>query len=204
MKPVAKYTRGEFLGFGAILAGGVGLGRLPLPQTPAREPAAGPEPDSIVVNAKIYTSDTTMPRAEAFAVKNGRFVAVGTSADVRNLATRRTQVIDAEGMTVTAGFIDAHCHPSGVEELYGVNCNVRTVAEIQAAVTKKAQAIPAGYWINGFMFDDTKLDRPLNRHDLDRATSEHPVAINHRGGHTSFYNSKALEMAGMLLRTGYR
>ena len=40
MKPVAKYTRGEFLGFGAILAGGFGLGRLPLPQTPPREPAA--------------------------------------------------------------------------------------------------------------------------------------------------------------------
>src|SRR5262245_3500085 len=51
------------------------------------------------------------------------------------------------------------------------------------------------------MFDDTKLDRPLNRHDLDQATTAHPVAINHRGGHTSWYNSKALELAGITMNT---
>ena len=56
-----------------------------------------------------------LPRAEAFAVKDGRFVAVGSTSDIRNLATRRTQVIDAQRMTVTPGFIDAHCHPSGVQ-----------------------------------------------------------------------------------------
>src|SRR5437773_1678279 len=172
---MAKYSRGEFLGFGAALAGAYGLGRLPAPSAEAALVAGGIEPDFIVVNAKVYTSDTGHPRAEAFAVKGGRFVAVGSTDDVRNLAGTSTQVIDAERMTVTAGFIDAHCHPSGIEELYGVNCNLRTVAEIQAAVTKKAQATPTGYWIDGFMFDDTKLDRPLNRHDLDRATSEHPV-----------------------------
>jgi predicted amidohydrolase YtcJ len=164
-------------------------------------PAGGVAPDLIVVNAKVYTSDTAAPRAEAFAVKNGRFVAVGSSSDVRNLAGARTAVYDAQRMTVTPGFIDAHCHPSGVEELYGVNCNVRSVAEIQAAVRKKAQTAAPGVWITGFMFDDTKLDRPLTRHDLDQATADHPVVINHRGGHTSWYNSKALELAGITMQT---
>jgi len=87
----------------------------------------------------VLTSDTTLPRAEAFAVKNGRFVAVGSTSDVRNLAAARTPVVDAQRMTVVPGFIDAHCHPSGVEELYGVNTNLRTVREIQAAIRRKAE-----------------------------------------------------------------
>src|SRR5436309_7587852 len=142
---MAKYTRGEFLGFGAALAGGFTLGKLPpaspvaLAPTQPTPPSASGEPDLIVVNGKVFTSDTALPRAEAFAVKNGRFVAVGSNADVRNLATRRTQVIDAQQMTVTPGFIDTHCHPSGVQELYGVNTNLRTVREIQAAIRRQAE-----------------------------------------------------------------
>jgi predicted amidohydrolase YtcJ len=159
------------------------------------------EPDLVVVNARVFTSDTASPRAEAFAVKNGRFVAVGSTSDVRNLATARTPVIDAQRMFVTPGFIDAHCHPSGVEELYGVDTNLRTVREIQAAIKKKAEATPPGFWVTGFMFDDTKLDRPLNRKDLDEATTEHPVSIGHRGGHTAWYNSKAFELAGITADT---
>src|SRR5262245_21323631 len=143
-----KYTRGEFLGFGAALAGAYGAGRLAPPPAapPPRPPAAQPlepqpppaatniEPDLVVVNAVVYTSDPAQPRADAFAIKSGRFVAIGTTRDVRNLATARTPIIDAQRMTITPGFIDAHCHPSGVEELYGVNCNLRTVAGRQAAV----------------------------------------------------------------------
>src|SRR6478735_11226915 len=108
---MAKYTRAEFLGFGAALAGAFTLGKLPVAaQQPGPAPPALPsgEPDLIVVNARVLTSDAALPRAEAFAVKNGRFVAVGSTADVRNLATARTPVIDAQHMTVVPGFIDAH------------------------------------------------------------------------------------------------
>jgi len=202
---MAKYTRGEFLGISAALAGAYTLGRLPgagrtvAAQTP--QPPDGAEPDLMVVNGNVLTSDTTRPRAEAFAVKNGRFVSVGSNADVRNLATPRTQVIDAQRMTVTPGFIDAHSHPSGVEELYGVNTNLRTVREIQAAVKQKAENTAPEVWVTGFMFDDTKLDRPLTRKDLDEATTDHPVSVAHRGGHTNFYNSKAFELAGITDQT---
>ena len=195
---MAKYTRGEFLGFGAALAGAAALRGLPFEQNvQAQAGPSGGEPDLIVVNANVITIDPAQTRAEAFAVKNGRFVAVGSSSDVRNLATPRTQVIDAQRMTITPGFIDAHSHPSGVDELYGVNCNLRTVAEIQAAIRKKAASTPAGFWINGFMFDDTKVDRPLTKRDLDQATDAHPVVVDHRGGHTSWYNSKALAFASL-------
>jgi len=204
---MAKITRGEFLGFGAALAGGIAVGAVGAPRFASNEAQPSPSsdgttPDFIVVNAKIYTSDPAQPRAEAFAVKDGRFVAVGRTADVRNLATARTRVIDGGGTTITAGFIDAHCHPSGVNELYGVNCNLRTVGEITAAIRKKAEATQPGYWVEGFMFDDTKLtDGPLHRKHLDEATRDHPVVIGHRGGHTSWYNSKAFELAGITRST---
>src|SRR5437764_1222811 len=199
-----KYTRGQFLGFGAALAGAIVVergvhGAQPAPGQGAG--SSGAEPDLVVVNGVVYTSDPLQPRAEAFAVKNGRFVAVGSTSDVRNLASARTQVIDAQRMTVTPGFIDAHCHPSGVEELYGVDTNLRTVREIQSAIRQKAETSAPEIWITGFMFDDTKLDRPLTRKDLDEATTEHPVSVAHRGGHTNFYNSKAFELAGITADT---
>ena len=199
---MAKISRGEFLGFGAALAGGVAAGAVGAPRFAAvLQPSGGAvdrAPDLAVVNARVFTSDPAQPRAEAFAVSNGRFVAVGSTADVRNLAAAGTRVIDAGGLTVTAGFIDCHCHPSGVNELYGVNCNLRRVGDIQRAIRDKAQQTPPGYWVSGFMFDDTKLeDGPLHRRHLDEATRDHPVVIGHRGGHTSWYNSKAFELAGV-------
>jgi predicted amidohydrolase YtcJ len=200
---MAKYTRAEFLGLSAALAGAFSLGRLPGGRRMVQPLAAQPaplvtgEPDFIVVNARVLTSDTNLPRAEGFAVKHGRFIAVGSTSDIRNLATSRTQVIDAQRMTVVPGFIDCHSHPSGVQELYGVNTNLRTVREIQAAIKAKAETSAPEVWVTGFMFDDTKLDRPLTRKDLDEATTDHPVSIAHRGGHTNFYNTKAFELAGI-------
>ena len=198
---MSKYTRAEFFGLGAMLVGGLKVGELPVAAGQAPRDGNSWEPDLAVVNARVYTSDPSQPRAEAFAVKNSRFVAVGSTSDIRNLVTRRTQVIDGAQMTVTPGFIDAHCHPSGVNELYGVDTNLRTISGIQAAIRKKAQGTPPGFWVNGFMFDDTKLDGTLGRRHLDEATAEHPVSVNHRGGHTSWYNSKALELAGITRQT---
>ena len=209
---VRKYTRGEFLSLSALLAGAAALSKVPFGRASAqtRSSGAGPaprlstgaEPEMVVVNARVYTMDPALPRAQAFAIMHGRFVAVGGNADVRNLATRRTRVIDAAGMTVTPGFIDCHCHPSGVAELYGVNTNLRTVREIQAAIRAAVAKTPPGYWINGYMFDDTKLvDGPLHRRHLDEVAPDHPVSVNHRGGHTSWHNSKALELAGVTRAT---
>jgi predicted amidohydrolase YtcJ len=195
-----KLSRKEFLGFGAALAGAASATAIGPDFAPEAAQTASPsrvEPDLIVVNAKIYTIDPAMPRAEAFAVKNGCFVAVGSSGDVRNLATARTPVIDAQNMTVTPGFIDCHAHVSGVDELYGVNGNVPRVRELQAAIKKKVESTAPDYWIDVSMFDDTKLDVELTRNHLDEVAPNNPVAVNHRGGHTSWYNSKALELAGI-------
>ncbi|MBX9929079.1 MAG: amidohydrolase [Gemmatimonadaceae bacterium] len=204
-----RISRHEFLGIAALLAGGWKLPRAPRAlhaMTPAPPPplavrGQGIEADSIVVNASVYTQDAALPTAEAFAVKEGRFLAVGNSSDIRNLATARTQVIDGRGMTVLPGFIDTHSHPSGVAELFDVNANVRTLAELQRALRERAAKTPPGEWVTGEFFDDTKLDRPLTRRDLDAVSTTHPIAVHHRGGHTSFYNSLAFANGGVTRET---
>jgi predicted amidohydrolase YtcJ len=199
---MSKITRARFLGLSAALAGGAVRFGGPLEvEAQAASSQSAREPDLVVVNACVYTIDNTYPRAEALAVKDGKFIAVGSTSDVKNLAGRRTHVIDADQMTVTPGFIDAHCHPSGINELYEVNANVRTTRELQQALLKKVTSTPPGYWVQAFMFDDTKLDIPLHRKHLDEVAPNHPVAVHHRGGHTGWYNSKALELAGITRQT---
>lgn len=198
---MTSFTRKEFLTLGAFLAGMVGLRKKPSSPVPLAQRGPGIEADLIVVNGRVLTQDDAVPRAEAFAVKNDRFLAVGSNADIRNLASSRTRVLDAARMTVVPGFIDCHCHPSGVNELYEANANVRTLAELQANLRRRAAETPTGFWVTGAMFDDTKLDRALTRRELDAVSTQHPIAVNHRGGHTSWYNSKALELAGITRET---
>jgi predicted amidohydrolase YtcJ len=161
--------------------------------------------DLVVFNAKVYTLDPHTPEAEAFAVKAGRFVAVGNTEDIKSLIRKRTQTIDAKQMTIVPGFIDCHNHAPGNVLLYEVLVGNPFVVEfvtIDSIVDKlraKAKETSAGTWVEGYFFDDTKVkdNRKLEVRDLDRVSKEHPVAVHHRGGHTSFYNSKALTMAGV-------
>ena len=165
--------------------------------------ARNADPDLIVYNAKVYTMDPTSPRAEAFATIGGRFVAIGKSADVKGLAGKRTQMFDAKQMTIVPGFTDTHNHAGGTTLLYEVlvgnpyEVEFVTIASIIEKLKAKAKQTPPGTWVEGYFHDDTKLKdkRPLNVHDLDQVSTEHPVVVQHRGGHTSFYNSKALELA---------
>jgi len=197
---MTMYSRRQFLGTGAAAAAALGWSSDGKAQT-----RTGPAPDTLVWNARVYTMDPALPRAEAFAVKNGRFVAVGSNEDVRNLGSSQTEIIDASGMTVTPCFIDAHTHPSsgGVSELVHVNCDLRSIEAIQAAIAKRVAETPPGEWVVGFKYDDTKLreGRPLNRRDLDAVAPNHPVVVGHRGGHTSVYNSRAFEKAGITAAT---
>ena len=198
---MTTWTRKEFLSLGAVLAGGTVADGLPAAR--AQEPAgAAGHADLAVLDGLVRTVDDAQPRAQAFAVRGDRFVAVGSTDDVRNLVGPDTEVIDAAGATVTPGFIDTHSHPSGVNELYGVDTNLRTVAEIQAALRRKALDTPPGRWVRGFMFDDTKVvDGPLHRTHLDAAVPDHPVNVAHRGGHTNWFNSTAFALAGITRET---
>jgi predicted amidohydrolase YtcJ len=99
------------------------------------------------------------------------------------------------------GFIDAHTHPiyAGVRHLTSVDCDLRSIAEIQAAMRERAAKTKAGEWVLGFKYDDTKTKegRRITRADLDAALPDHPTTIVHRGGHAAYANSKAFERAGI-------
>jgi len=75
------------------------------------------------------------------------------------------------------------------------------VRELLANLRQKADKTPAGQWVTAVMFDDTKLDVPLTRQHLDEVSKVHPIAVGHRGGHTSWYNTKAFELAGITRNT---
>src|SRR5262245_37774567 len=66
--------------------------------------------DLVVFNANVYTVDSRAPKAEAFAVKVGRFAAVGSTEEIKALIGKGTQTLDARQMTVVPGFIDCHNH----------------------------------------------------------------------------------------------
>jgi predicted amidohydrolase YtcJ len=199
---MSDVTRGQFLGIGAATVAALGAGSVNGARIRAAPQA---DADLVVLNGRIYTVDPALPVAEALAVKHDRFVAVGSSADVRDLVGPGTRVIDASGMTVTPGFIDAHSHPSGggLSALVNVDTNLGSIARIKEALSERARSTPAGEWVQGYMYDDTKLSegRPLLRTDLDEVSTEHPIVVGHRGGHTGVYNSKAFEMAGVTADT---
>jgi predicted amidohydrolase YtcJ len=161
------------------------------------------EPETVLYNGNIWTVDQSQPKAQAVAISGGRFLAVGSNEQVVPLATARTRKIDLGLKSVLPGFNDAHSHPveAGVEHLHKVACDKESIEEIQMALRERAQHTPEGQWVLGFLYDDGKTPRPLNRRDLDQAVTDHPVLVQHRGGHTGFVNSRALELAKVTKQT---
>jgi predicted amidohydrolase YtcJ len=160
--------------------------------------------DTIYVNGVVITVDPAKPYAEAFAVTNGRFDAVGSNAEIRRLGGPATRIVDLKGMTVTPGFNDVHLHPVGVYQEDSPYYTpwlgpekVRTMEDLIAALKKKAGNTPAGDLVSGSRYDDKKLGRHPNRYDLDKASTKHPIQISHASGHIVVVNSFFLQASGI-------
>ena len=170
----------------------------------ARAAAHERDADTILFNGRLITMDDARPTASAMAIKGGRIMAVGDEA-VKGLAGAATRMVDLKGACVVPGFIDCHNHPIGdvllYETLVGNPFEVEfvTIASIIDKLKAKAAQTPPGYWVEGFFHDDTKLKdgRQLTVDDLDKISTTHPVMVRHRGGHTVFVNSLALQLAGV-------
>ena len=174
---------------------------LPLLARPALAAILRQPPELILHNGKLLTMDARQPRSEAVAIAGGRILAVGADVDILEFATADTKKLDLGGQTAVPGFIDGHCHPaySGRRHLRFIDCDLRSIAAIQDAVRERAAKTPPGEWVCGFKYDDTKTAerRFISREDLDAAAPDHPVFIGHRGGHTGYVNSLALQKAGI-------
>jgi predicted amidohydrolase YtcJ len=166
----------------------------------AASAAARGDADLIVTAAAIHTVDPRTPRAQAFAVRDGRFVYVGSRDGARALTGRRTKVLDLGDVTVLPGLIDAHLHFTGVGlALHEVDlAHAATFAEVVRRTVAFAAA-SRDPWIIGDGWDQNLWpDKDFPAHDaLSAAIPDRPVVLHRVDGHALLANAKAMELAGV-------
>ena len=159
--------------------------------------------DLVIINGNVHTMDYRDTLAQAVAIRGGRIVAIGSNADVEEYRRPGVPVIDASGQTVLPGFIEPHDHLAAQPSwklAVDVNTDPKmTISDVVDRVRERAANTPRGEWIMGVGYDQTYVAdmRHLNKHDLDAATSDHPVFISHVSGHLAYVNSMAMELAGI-------
>jgi len=187
---------------------GIGLAPLtgctpePEPAPVTREPAVEPA-DVVLLNGGIYTVDVQRSWAQAAAVRDRVFVAVGANAEVEPYVGPATQVIDLAGRMALPGFHDAHVHPTmGGYALLG--CDLEGLGSVDAIVGKVtacAQEADEG-WLEGHAFDLSLFgqDGP-HKSLLDAVSMARPIILWASDGHNAWANSVALELAGITAET---
>ncbi len=156
-------------------------------------------PDLIIINAKIHTVDIKDPEAEAVAIRDGRFIAVGSNRKIRRLAARKTRLIDAEGRLLLPGFNDSHAHLLGIGNLFtSIDLrNASTPKDFTDEVGRFTRFLPKGRWILGGRWDPSKLGSLPTKEIIDPVSPDNPALIYSSDGKMALANSKALELAGI-------
>lgn len=160
--------------------------------------------DLVIVNANIYTVDEGFSKVEAFAVHKGKFIAVGTTEEIRDQYTS-DQLVDADGRTITPGLIDAHCH------FYGLGLNQQVVdltgtksfEEVLERVEQSQRENPKEFILGrGWDQNDWEKKEYPTRKELDKLFPDTPVALSRIDGHAMLVNQVALDSAGINWSTG--
>ncbi|MEO7520506.1 MAG: amidohydrolase family protein [Gemmatimonas sp.] len=161
--------------------------------------------DLIVTNARVYTADESRPLVEAFAVRDGKIIFVGSQREAAVLKGSTTRVIDAGGKTVIPGMVDAHAHFAGLAEtLRSVDLvGTRSYDEVIARVVERAKTAPKGTWIQGRGWDQNAWgDTRFPTHEkLSAAVPDHPVYLTRVDGHAGLVNTAAMRAAALLTTT---
>ncbi len=155
--------------------------------------------DSIVINGNVYTVNGNFDKAEAFAIKDGKFLEIASSEILQEKYAADT-IIDAQGKTIMPGFIDAHCH------FYGLGMNVQQVnltgtTSFEAVVKRvldyqNNRQMP---FIIGRGWDQNDWDDKVfpNKNLLDALFPDTPVALTRIDGHAMLCNQAALDLANI-------
>jgi predicted amidohydrolase YtcJ len=157
--------------------------------------------DLVLRGGHVITVDKDWRLAQAIAIKDGRFVAVGTNEAIAAHVGPNTQFVELAGKTVVPGLIDSHLHQlfaalnGPAVQLLGA----RSIADVQKAIAERVERTEAGNWViasSGWHESILSEGRMPIRHELDKVSPNNPVFIP-RGGHVVTVNSKALELAGI-------
>ncbi len=161
-----------------------------------------PPAEWVLMNGKVVTVDSSFSIKEAVAIKNGRFVAVGTDSEMRRWIGRNTAVVNLAGRTVIPGLIDSHMHAT----VAGLSWNselhwesVRSLADGLKQVEAATRAKPPGTWIvvgGGWAPTQFSEKRLPTRAELDDVAPKHPVYIQYLR-QAAVLNSAGLAAAGI-------
>ncbi len=159
--------------------------------------------DLIITHAKIYTVDERQPWAEAVAVRDGRFLAVGANEQIKTLAGPHTRHIDAGGRLLLPGLIDAHVHflQHAIRQqqlnLFGVDDLAELLRRVETAVAHTK----SGQWLLGWGWDELHWDAAPTADLLDAIAPHTPIALARMDMHTWWVNGAALRLAGISAQT---
>ncbi len=166
------------------------------------EPAEPPA-DTVLTGGRIYTVEPDQPWAEAAAIRDGRYIAVGTSEEIAAYIGEHTDTVDLAGRFAMPGINDLHIHPvwGGVKTLY--ECQFPFTAgpdQIRSALAACVAAQPEAAWIRGGQWDSSffeKHDLASPREFLDAISDTHAIYLADDSGHNGWVNSRALALAGI-------
>jgi predicted amidohydrolase YtcJ len=155
--------------------------------------------DLIVYGATVYTVDSSFSTTEAFAIKDGKFVALGSSEKVLN-AFEGKRLINAKGKSIYPGLIDSHCHfyAYGASLQEAGLVGTQSFEEVLQRLKEFSQN-NKGEWIVGRGWDQNDWDVKEfpDKTKLDAMFPDKPVMIFRVDGHAALVNSKALQLAGV-------
>ena len=158
--------------------------------------------DLIVHNATVYTVDADFSMAEAFAVKDGKFVAVGSERDILDHYQAK-ETIDAEGKSVYPGFMDGHCHFSGYAENLVRWCDLKGCLSFDEVIErlKVHDSLHPAEWLLGRGWDQN-LWTPAVFPDNTKLAEAFPgrkVLLTRVDGHAVLVSKEVIPCSGILL-----
>ena len=159
--------------------------------------------DTIVINGNIYTVNSNFERAQAFAIKNGKILDVGSNLEIQAKYSP-TYINDAKGKTILPGFIDAHCHFLGLGlqqqkvDLTGTKSFDEVVERIVNFQKEKHTNFITG---RGWDQNDWELKEFPTKEKLDALFPNTPIAVRRIDGHAILANQAAIDLAKVTINT---
>ncbi len=161
-----------------------------------------PAAELVFTNGRIYTVEGEQDWVEAVAISDGRFVAIGSTEDIKPYIGAQTQVEDLGGKFAMPGLVDPHTHMfedyHNQHFAFGIEDN-SSKESILAAVGAYAREKPGDGWIIGGSYPNGLFpDDSPHKEWLDEVVGDRPTCIADQSAHSWWCNTRALEIAGII------